>query len=116
MIGNSTARQIEWSTDKKTLELWENGQTGFPAIDASMRQLKKEGWINNQSRQIVACFLTRGDLWIHWELGAKVFNKLLVDADWSINNGNWLWMSCSRFYYQYFNVYSPVSFIQKHDK
>ena len=56
----------------------------FPFIDAVMRQLRAEGWINNQARMRVCCFLTRGDLWQHWEAGAKVFELYLLDADWRV--------------------------------
>ena len=64
----------------------------------------------------MACFLTRGDLWISWEEGAKVFDELLVDADWALNNGHWMWLSCSCFFYQYFRCYSPIAFPKKTDK
>jgi deoxyribodipyrimidine photolyase len=50
----------------------------------------------------VACFLTRGDLYQSWEAGARVFDKYLIDADWALNNANWMWLSCSSFFYQYF--------------
>jgi len=110
MEGNYTMKQIEWSRDQEKLEAWEKGMTGYPAVDASMRQLQKEGWIHHLARHLVACFLTRGDLWVHWEMGAKVFDKLLLDADWSLNNANWQWLSASRFFQQYFKVYSPIAF------
>ena len=57
----------------------------------------------------VACFLTRGDLYQSWEAGARVFDKHLIDADWALNNANWMWLSCSSFFYQYFRsvVASP---------
>ena len=67
-------------------------------------------------RHAVACFLTRGDLWQSWEKGAPVFDELLLDADPAINAGNWMWLSCSCFFYQYFRVYGPVSFGKKYDK
>ena len=60
--------------------------------------------------------MTRGDLFVHWEAGAAVFDRELVDADWALNNGNWMWLSCSCFFYQYFRVYGPVSFGKKYDK
>lgn len=63
-----------------------------------------------------ACFLTRGDLYINWERGRDTFDRLLVDDDWAINNGNWMWLSCSSFFYQYYRVYSPITFGQKYDK
>jgi len=75
-----------------------------------MRQLKQEGWIHHLARHCVACFLTRGDLWQSWVKGAKVFDKLLIDADWSVNNANWMWLSASAFFRQYYRVYGPVSF------
>jgi len=99
MIQNPICKQIEWGTDKTLLDAWANGMTGFPAIDATMRQLKQEGWIHHLGRHLVACFLTRGDLWVHWELGAQVFEKYLIDADWALNTANWQWLSTSRFFY-----------------
>jgi deoxyribodipyrimidine photolyase len=62
------------------LQAWENGKTGYPYIDAAMIQLRQQGWIHHLARHSVACFLTRGDLWISWEKGAKVFDRLLLDA------------------------------------
>ena len=63
-----------------------------------------------------ACFLTRGDLYVSWEKGRDTFDRLLVDADWAVNNGNWMWLSCSAFFSQYYRVYSPITFGQKYDK
>jgi cryptochrome len=82
---------------------------GFPWIDAGMRQLRAEGWVHHLTRHALACFLTRGDLWISWMDGARVFKGLLLDADYFLNNGNWLWLSCSCFFYQYFRCYSVRS-------
>lgn len=116
MIGNSLCRQIPWRTDVHLLEAWTHGRTGYPFIDACMRQLRQEGWIHHLARHAVACFLTRGDLWCHWEDGQRVFEELLLDADWALNAGNWMWLSASAFFYQYFRVYSPVVFGKKTDK
>lgn len=91
------------------------GQTGFPWIDAIMTQLREEGWIHHLARHAVACFLTRGDLWISWEEGMKVFEELLLDADWSVNAGMWMWLSCSSFFQQFFHCYCPVRFGRKAD-
>jgi cryptochrome len=115
MSGNPYCRQIPWVSDPDALALWKDGKTGYPFIDAIMRQLKAEGWVHHLARHAVACFLTRGDLWISWEDGAKVFEERLVDADWSINNFNWQWLSCSAHFYQYFRCYSPVAFGKKTD-
>lgn len=116
MVGNKICRQIPWNHDENLLNAWAHGRTGYPFIDAIMRQLRKEGWIHHLARHAVACFLTRGDLWISWEKGQHVFEELLLDADWALNAGNWMWLSASAFYYQYFRVYSPVAFGKKTDK
>lgn len=70
--------------------------------------------MHHLGRHCVACFLTRGDLWQSWEEGVRVFSKYLVDEDWSLNNSNWMWLSCSAFFHQYHRVYSPVSFPKKY--
>lgn len=62
------------------------------------------GWMHHLARHSVACFLTRGDLWCHWEAGRDVFDKYLIDGDHFINNGNWQWLSASNFFYQYFRA------------
>ncbi|KAL3841767.1 hypothetical protein ACJMK2_019869 [Sinanodonta woodiana] len=116
MEGNPICIQIPWEKNDKHLEAWANGRTGYPFIDAVMTQLRREGWIHHLARHAVACFLTRGDLWISWEEGQKVFEEHLLDADWSINAGNWMWLSASSFFYQYFRVYNPISFGKKTDK
>lgn len=162
----------------KRLFFKKQGQTGFPWIDAIMTQLREEGWIHHLARHAVACFLTRGDLWISWEEGmkvkcrflllafinilekvnelfeilhyllrnyfylfiwscflfafvafickniyiyisswifSKVFDELLLDADWSVNAGMWMWLSCSSFFQQFFHCYCPVRFGRKAD-
>ena len=118
MLGNPICKQIPWLTGNdasELLEKWESSQTGYPAVDAVMNQLRNEGWMHHLARHLVACFLTRGDLWVSWELGRDVFDKYLVDADWSINNFSWHWLSCSAFFHQYFRCYSPVAFFKKTD-
>ncbi|RWS10201.1 cryptochrome-2-like protein [Dinothrombium tinctorium] len=115
MVGNPICKQIEWDKNDEHLKAWKEGRTGYPFIDAIMIQLKTEGWIHHLARHAVACFLTRGDLWISWEDGLKVFEEYLLDADWSLNAGNWLWLSASAFFHQYFRVYSPISFGKKTD-
>lgn len=62
-----------------------------------MRQLINEGWIHHAARNAVACFLTRGDLWLSWERGLQFFLENLLDADWSVCAGNWMWISSSAF-------------------
>uniref|UniRef100_A0A7S0KZH7 Photolyase/cryptochrome alpha/beta domain-containing protein n=1 Tax=Coccolithus braarudii TaxID=221442 RepID=A0A7S0KZH7_9EUKA len=116
MLGNPICRQVPWDKNDEFFRAWRDARTGYPWIDAAMTQLRREGWIHHLARHAVACFLTRGDLWQSWEKGAAVFDELLLDADWAINNGNWMWLSCSCFFYQYFRCYSPVAFPKKYDK
>ncbi|KAI5465717.1 FAD binding domain of DNA photolyase-domain-containing protein [Mariannaea sp. PMI_226] len=95
---------------------WKNGVTGFPWIDALMRQLKEEGWIHHLGRHSVACFLTRGGCYVDWERGCEVFEEWLLDHEPACNAGNWQWLSCTAFFSQYYRCYSPISFGKKWDK
>ncbi|XP_050432639.1 cryptochrome-1-like [Adelges cooleyi] len=100
--GNPACIAIKWNDldqgdNRKLLDCWINGQTGYPFIDAGMRQLMQEGWTHHVVRNAVACFLTRGDLWISWTEGMKHFLKYLLDADWAVCSGNWIWVSSSTF-------------------
>ncbi|XP_024026150.1 (6-4)DNA photolyase [Morus notabilis] len=112
---NRICKQIPWNDNEELLTAWRDAKTGYPWIDAIMVQLRKWGWMHHLARHCVACFLTRGDLFVHWEKGRHVFERLLIDSDWAINNGNWLWLSCSSFFYQYNRIYSPISFGKKYD-
>ncbi|XP_061820395.1 cryptochrome circadian regulator 5 [Nerophis lumbriciformis] len=116
MEGNPVCTQVDWDANDDYLAAWREARTGFPFIDAIMTQLRREGWIHHLARHAVACFLTRGDLWISWEEGQKVFEELLLDGDWALNAGNWQWLSASTFFHQFFRVYSPVAFGKKTDK
>ncbi|CAN8063073.1 unnamed protein product [Agarophyton chilense] len=119
MTGNVVCRQISWRKDEESLKLlkcWAQARTGFPWIDALMTQLQKEGFVHHLGRHSLACFLTRGDLWISWEEGFKVFEKYLMDYDYALNSANWMWLSCSAFFVMYYRVYSPIAFGKKWDK
>ncbi|KNC82545.1 hypothetical protein SARC_05172 [Sphaeroforma arctica JP610] len=115
MVGNSICKQIPWSRDMALLRAWEKSHTGFPWIDSVMTQLRTTGWIHHLARHSVACFLTRGDLWVHWEMGRDAFERHLLDADWSLNNANWMWLSASGFFHQFYRVYSPIAWPKKTD-
>ncbi|XP_019374878.1 PREDICTED: cryptochrome-2 [Gavialis gangeticus] len=115
MEGNPICIQIPWDRNPEALAKWAEGKTGFPWIDAIMTQLRQEGWIHHLARHAVACFLTRGDLWISWECGVRVFDELLLDADFSVNAGSWMWLSCSAFFQQFFHCYCPVGFGRRTD-
>ncbi len=81
-----------WADDPESLALWKEGRTGFPLVDAGMRQLRAEGWMHNRVRMVTASFLTK-DLRIDWRLGAAHFMDLLVDGDVANNQLNWQWVA-----------------------
>jgi deoxyribodipyrimidine photo-lyase len=83
---------IRWSHARTRFDAWCEGRTGYPLVDAAMRQLRAEGWIHNQSRLVVASFLTK-DLGIDWRWGERWFMRLLLDGDEANNNGNWQWIA-----------------------
>merc|ERR1719456_1813516 len=101
-------KSIPWGNDPNLLAAWEKGCTGYPFIDALMRQLRQTGWMHHLGRHAVACFLTRGDLWQSWTRGRDVFDKLLLDSDWALNNGNWMGLAgVATWSRPYFYVYDP---------
>ena len=85
-------QQLEWSHNKTMLHAWKQGMTGYPVVDASMRQLEREGWMHNRARLIVGSFLTK-DLWLDWRDGECWFMQMLLDGDEANNNGNWQWIA-----------------------
>jgi deoxyribodipyrimidine photo-lyase len=85
-------RGDEWNDDPEALARWREGRTGYPIVDAAMRQLDAEGWMHNRARLIVGSFLTK-TLYVDWRRGAQVFADLLVDADVGNNVGNWQWIA-----------------------
>ncbi len=108
-------RGFEWRQDERDFERWCNGQTGFPLIDAAMRQLKQEGWIPNRTRMVVASFLTK-HLRIDWRWGERYFYRNLVDADLAQNVGNWQWVAgCGADAAPYFRIFNPILQARKFD-
>ncbi|CAG0899931.1 unnamed protein product [Cyprideis torosa] len=97
MEENPICLNIRWDDDPVALACWEEGMTGYPLIDAFMRQLKEEGWIHHLGRNLVAQFLTRGAMWLSWVPGLRHFLRYQLDADWSVCSGNWMWISSSAF-------------------
>jgi deoxyribodipyrimidine photo-lyase len=83
---------IRWSGDRRRFEAWCDGRTGYPVVDAGMRQLRREGWMHNRARLVVGSFLTK-DLGIDWRWGERWFMRLLIDGDEASNNGNWQWIA-----------------------
>jgi deoxyribodipyrimidine photo-lyase len=85
-------RGDRWSRSQRALEAWQEGLTGYPVVDAAMRQLVAEGFMHNRARMTVASFLTK-DLYIDWRQGARHFWDLLSDGDIANNAGNWQWVA-----------------------
>jgi deoxyribodipyrimidine photo-lyase len=83
---------IRWSHARRRFDAWCEGRTGFPLVDAGMRQLRREGWMHNRARLVVGSFLTK-DLGIDWRWGERWFMRLLLDGDEASNNGNWQWIA-----------------------
>jgi deoxyribodipyrimidine photo-lyase len=83
---------LQWSRDETRFQAWCDGETGYPAVDAGMRQLRREGWLHNRARLIVGSFLTK-DLAIDWRWGERYFMRMLIDGDEASNNGNWQWIA-----------------------
>jgi deoxyribodipyrimidine photo-lyase len=84
--------RIGWRDDSEDFERWCEGRTGFPLVDAGMRQLASEGWMHNRARLVVGSFLTK-ELGIDWRRGEQHFMLLLLDGDMCSNNGNWQWIA-----------------------
>lgn len=103
----SDYENIKWDNDEYLFDKWKTGQTGYPIVDAGMRQLVKEGWMHNRVRMITASFLTK-DLLIDWMLGEKFFAEHLIDLDFSCNNGGWQWSASTGCDAQpYFRIFNP---------
>ncbi|MDW8144863.1 MAG: deoxyribodipyrimidine photo-lyase [Roseiflexaceae bacterium] len=106
---------LAWENDPALFDAWKEGRTGFPIIDAAMRQLNQEAWMHNRARMIVASFLTK-DLLIDWRWGERYFMQQLVDGDHAANNGGWQWSAGTGTDAQpYFRIFNPVSQGQKFD-
>jgi deoxyribodipyrimidine photo-lyase len=98
-----------WKNDPKGLSAWQRGATGYPIVDAGMRQLWRTGWMHNRVRMIVGSFLVK-DLLLPWTAGAKWFWDTLVDADLASNTMGWQWISgCGADAAPYFRVFNPVT-------
>lgn len=104
-----------WHNDKSLLKQWQKGMTGYPIVDAGMKELWATGYMHNRVRMIVASFLTKG-LFIDWRLGADWFLDTLVDADLANNSASWQWVAgCGADAAPYFRIFNPVLQSQKFD-
>lgn len=108
-------RQVAWRNEEQEFEAWCRGRTGYPVVDAAMRQLEATGWLHNRARLIVGSFLVK-DLLIDWRWGERWFMQHLVDGDPALNNGNWQWVAgTGTDAAPYFRIFNPVSQGKKHD-
>ncbi|WP_053225911.1 cryptochrome/photolyase family protein [Solirubrobacter soli] len=107
---------LEWDGTDEHFDAWREGRTGYPIVDAGMRELARTGWMHNRARLITACFLVK-DLHVDWRRGERHFMRYLLDGDEANNNGNWQWISSvgvdpapvSR------RLYNPMLQQQRHD-
>jgi deoxyribodipyrimidine photo-lyase len=101
-------RGISWRNDEAEFAAWSAGRTGYPVVDAAMRQLVTTGWMHNRARMIVASFLVK-DLLVDWRWGERFFMQHLVDGDPAANNGGWQWTSgVGTDAAPYFRVFNPI--------
>ncbi|MGB7486376.1 MAG: FAD-binding domain-containing protein [Phormidesmis sp.] len=107
-------KDFPWDNDKTLFSAWCEGRTGYPIVDAAMRQLNQTGWMHNRCRMIVASFLTK-DLIIDWRWGEKYFMQHLFDGDLSSNNGGWQWSASSGMDPKPLRIFNPASQSKKYD-
>ncbi|MEQ4670230.1 deoxyribodipyrimidine photo-lyase [Providencia manganoxydans] len=108
-------RYIQWNNSKEQLKAWQEGQTGYPIVDAAMRQLNTTGWMHNRLRMITASFLVK-DLLIDWRLGEQYFMQRLIDGSLAANNGGWQWSASTGTDAQpWFRIFNPTTQGKKFD-
>jgi deoxyribodipyrimidine photo-lyase len=108
-------KNLKWSNNVRNFKVWCNGETGFPIVDAGIRELLETGYMHNRARLIVACFLVK-TLLISWRKGEKFFANHLTDYDIASNNGNWQWVASTGADSQpYFRIFNPWTQGEKHD-
>ena len=106
---HKSASQIPWRHDNEEFEKWCNGQTGYPLVDAGMRQLLASGWMHNRMRMVTAMFLSK-HLLIDWRWGERWFMRNLIDGDFASNNGGWQWSASTGVdAAPYFRIFNPTT-------
>ncbi len=106
---------LEWNHNQEWLERWQDGQTGFPLVDAGMRQLNSSGWMHNRLRMVTSQFLVK-HLFINWREGERYFMQNLVDGDLAANNGGWQWSaSTGTDAVPYFRMFNPIRQAERFD-
>jgi deoxyribodipyrimidine photo-lyase len=111
----SATDKIPWRYSEHDFQRWCAGKTGFPLVDAAMRQLNQTGWMHNRLRMVVAMFLSK-TLFLDWRLGEKYFMQHLIDGDFSANNGGWQWSaSTGTDAVPYFRIFNPIRQSERFD-
>jgi deoxyribodipyrimidine photo-lyase len=106
---------VAWSADATAIAAWKDGRTGYPVVDAAMRQLLATGWMHNRARMITASFLTK-HLGVDWRVGEAHFMTHLVDGDPASNNGGWQWAASTGTDPQpWFRIFNPTLQGRRHD-
>ncbi|MDX3645245.1 deoxyribodipyrimidine photo-lyase [Streptomyces sp. MB09-02B] len=108
------ARHDRWRSAPDEVEAWREGRTGYPVVDAAMRQLRHEGWMHNRGRLLTASFLTK-TLYVDWRVGARYFLDLLVDGDVANNQLNWQWVAGTGTDTRPYRVLNPVTQAKRYD-
>jgi deoxyribodipyrimidine photo-lyase len=112
---NRQADHVQWRNNPQEFAAWCEGRTGYPIVDAAMRQLNQTGWMHNRLRMVVASFLTK-HLLIDWRWGERYFRQKLIDGDLAANNGGWQWSAgCGCDAQPYFRIFNPMSQSEKFD-
>jgi len=108
-------QEIDWREDEDAIQAWKAGRTGYPIVDAGMRQLREEAYMHNRVRMIVASFLTK-DLLVDWRVGYEWFREKLVDHDTANDNGGWQWAASTGTDAQpYFRIFNPMTQGERYD-
>ncbi|MGI0486998.1 FAD-binding domain-containing protein [Pantanalinema rosaneae CENA516] len=107
-------QDFPWEDNEDHFQAWCEGRTGYPIVDAAMRQMNQTGWMHNRCRMIVASFLTK-DLLINWQRGERYFMQMLIDGDLSANNGGWQWSASSGMDPKPIRIFNPASQAKKFD-
>ncbi|SEL76510.1 deoxyribodipyrimidine photo-lyase [Colwellia chukchiensis] len=112
---NPKYQDVKWPNNPELFQAWCQGRTGYPLVDAAMRQLNQTGWMHNRLRMVVASFLTK-HLLIDWRWGEKYFMQQLIDGDLAANNGGWQWAASTGCDAQpYFRVFNPIRQSERFD-
>ncbi len=112
---NEKYNSLDWRDDNADFKAWCEGKTGYPLVDAAMRQLLETGWMHNRLRMVVASFLTK-HLLIDWRKGERFFIEHLIDGDLASNNGGWQWAASTGCDAQpYFRIFNPITQSKRFD-